>query len=141
MPEQFGSPGNWDQPVGYLQRVLDEASRWVSSSIGATLYDAQTQGSAFGWIVSAEVYYANAVLFRRRITQVDAAAVAGLQSSVKVDPLKALRRQAEITLTNAQTCLANAMTELGLDASPSLPGTGMRSSTLVTGRYAEASCG
>lgn len=138
-PDQFGAPADWSQNGGYLQKVLDTASTWAKTKVGATLYDAQASGDAFTLLAQAEVHYGNAVLFGRRIKILDASAVAGLQAGLKIDPLKSMRQQADAALETAQGYLADAMVLLGIDTAASTPGSGMSSSTLETGRYGSAS--
>lgn len=142
-PEQFGfdanSPADWSDPGGYLSKLIAEAGRWAENRIGSAAY-AGVAVSTFAndCLLRAEVQYARALLFKRRVAFFDSAATVGREL-----PAYAERRgyadDAKRSMECAEEFIAEAQRALGIDPVPTLAGTGASVGVVETGRYATVS--
>lgn len=138
-PEQFGfdtnTPAGWADPGGYLAKLVSEAGRWAESRIGTAVYAGVSAATfANDCLLRAEVQYARAILFKRRVAFFDSAAT--LSSAL---PAYAERRgyadDAKRSMECAEEWIAEAQRALGLDPSATLAGTGASVGLVETGRY------
>lgn len=135
-PDQFGGPADWDQPGGYLDRVLAAAGTWARHELGAAVYDLVTAGYAWQATVNAELAHADAELWRRRLAYLDSAANIGHQEGPA-----ALMRQMSAQLAGARECavywIGEAQRATGQAAAT--PGSGFAIGHVETGRWPAAS--
>lgn len=120
-PEQFGfasgNTGNWNASGGYIDKVLQQASRWAENYIGAPTYAAAAANTYVGdALARAEICYAKSVLFTRRVAFIDSG---GTVSMGAVD-VQYLNRREMIAHANAawecaQSNLAEAIRATGGD--------------------------
>ncbi len=62
--QQFGSPGRWDVPNGYIAGIINVMAQEVADRVGQTAYDAAT-GLALERMRQAEIWLTAAELWRR----------------------------------------------------------------------------
>lgn len=102
--EQFGTPAgddaaSWEQPGGYVDRLLQRAERWARGRIGAQ-YDAIAVDTPQGEVLrSAELCWAKAHLWSRRAAFVDSNAAASLDNMAHAN-----RREYEAQAERAAVC-------------------------------------
>lgn len=139
-PEQFGLADSsaWSDQGGYLDRALADAALWARARLGAAAYDGLVPNTyATSCVKMAEVQYVRAMLFKRRVAFFDSAANLSLQF-----PAYSERRgyadDANRSMLCAQEAIAEAMRELGMDASAALGG-GISTTVVESGRFSEAS--
>ena len=136
--EMFGNPASWSDAGGYLDKVLQDASRWAEKKISAPVYAEVGAGTyAMDCLIKCEVQYTNAVLFRRRIAFSDMSVQAGLQERGKYDPIKSANDNADAALERARFWLAEAQRDQGMPTEPT--GTGVSSGFVQSGRFPIAS--
>lgn len=138
-PEQFGFNDDqataWSAPGGYLDKLVNEAGRWASAKVGATLYTATAADSyAHDCLARAEINYARSILYKRRIAFIDSNATLANALPAHAER-KGYANDAERALQCALTFLAEAQRELGVDPTDSMTGTGASMGVVETGRY------
>lgn len=72
-PDQFGAPGDWLAPDGYLAEVMNDVAAFVQEQVGSAVYGAAT-GTHLVTITDAEKALVSAELWRRRASFLDAGA-------------------------------------------------------------------
>lgn len=142
-PEQFGfdaaNAAGWSDPGGYLAKVVDEAGRWTANYVGAAAYAAVAVDTYTNdCLLRAEVQYARAILFKRRIAFFDSAATVSNELPAYAER-RGYAEDAQRAMECAEDYLAKALRALGIDAATSLPGTGSSVGMVETGRYSAVS--
>lgn len=131
---QFGGLSDSDF-AAYLGKVLQSASLWVEQKCTAAAYaSADSSTYAGDCAQKAEVGYASAVLFRRRIVFYESNAVSG-NNKDEAMVLAEMRKHADARLQDANYWLGEAMRALGIDESTLYDGTAVTSGFVETGRY------
>ncbi|TPG50663.1 hypothetical protein EAH75_04285 [Rhodanobacter glycinis] len=131
---QFGGLSDSDFVI-YLGKVLQSASLWVEQKCTAAAYAAATLSTYAGDCAQkAEVNYASAVLFRRRVVFYESNAASG-NNKDEAMVLAELRKHADMRLQDATYWLGEAMRAMGVDESGLYDGTGVTSGFVETGRY------
>ena len=132
--EQFGAETGFDFDA-FLTTLTAEAGRWAESKVGATLYAATVADSfAFDCLVRAETCHAAARLWKRRAGFVDSNAQLGRESPLYLERREYLAHAAA-AMDCANGALADALRDLGLDASVLGDVPAMASGYIETGRY------
>jgi hypothetical protein len=131
---QFGAGFANDAAFGaWLTAIADEAGRWAEAKVGAGPY-----GAAIGYVEDclrrAELYYAQAHLWRRRAVHFDAQGQAGLETSASGER-RGYLGHANSAATLATDALAEAMIALGLDPTGLQEIGAMSVGHIETGRY------
>lgn len=131
---QFGNLNDSDFTV-YLTKVLQSASLWVEQKCTAAAYAAaDTTTYAGDCAQKAELNYASAVLFRRRVVFYESNATSG-NNKDEAMVLAELRKHADLRLQDANYWLGEAMRAMGVDESTLYDGTAVTSGFVETGRY------
>lgn len=136
--KNFGFQPNaagWNDAPGYLQKVLDEASAWAQSRVGAAPYaSAVSPGWAFYALRRAELCFARMVLWNRRAAFLDGAAVSDHHEGAYAER-SAYIKHAQSAMECADSAITEAMQALGIDPAAALPGTGSSVGYIETGRF------
>ncbi len=124
----------------FLQEPIDEAGNWAAEQIGVALYTATGAGYAFDCIKRAEVCFASAQLWKKRVAFADS------QPSVELQASEYLNRREYFAHERAmwecaQSNLAEAMRILGLDASALSGVPAFASGFIETGSFPLSSTG
>lgn len=133
-PEQFGMKqgDEWIGDEGFLATLVGEAGRWAAARIGSAYATVPTPSFTEDCIRKAEIQYAAAELFRRRIAYFDSAAHVALQNPAHAER-KGYENDAARAWEAACGWLSEAQRELGIDVTGS-PVASM--GVIETGRFA-----
>lgn len=124
---QFGTPADWAEPGGYLERLITRAEQWARSELGAT-YDAiQPDTPARERLRAAELCWASAELWNRRARFIDSNAASSLEGLAYLD-----RREFESQSDRAMECARNA---IGAITGGGAWGTAVAVSVIETGPF------
>lgn len=121
--------------TAYLTKVITSASLWVEQKCTPAAYAAAASTTYAGDCAQkAEVNYAAAVLFRRRVAFYESNASSG-NNKDEAMVLAELRKHADLRLQDAKYWLGEAMRAMGIDETELYDGTAVASGFVETGRY------
>lgn len=134
--EQFGTPADWDVPMGqpghpgYLQRLIARAELWARGRFGADAYGTLVAGTVTAERMrAAELCWVSAQLWKRRAAFIDSNAVSALENMAYLD-----RREFEAQAVRAMECAEAAIVDAG--APPLSTGAGgVALAHVVTGTF------
>lgn len=131
----FATPADF---TTFVQSLVDAAGNWAAAKIGTVIYGASSTGYAFDCLKRAEVCFASARLWKRRVGFADSAVAISNESNAYLNRREYLAHEAA-SWECAQHSLAEAMSALGIDPSALGDVPQMATGYIETGRYPQSS--
>lgn len=131
-PEQFGTPTDWADEDGFLDRLIDRAETWSSGTFGAGYAAVPEASLTFERLRQAELCWVSAQLWKSRAAFIDSNA-----SGSREAPAYLERREYLASAAQAFEC-ANDNLAKAIGGEGAVAGTGASLGHVETGQFAPA---